>query len=181
MEKVRLVGEGAESTDHLADLVTAESILDPKLLRFGNQHTLREAVWLMSEMLKRTEAKTATPLFLQNKEGKLDGGLSIWTMLAVMGKNLPESGEDLSEKDLRDHFRKSFGQSISEVCRKDLPRLTLDTPLHVLVKTAVEADLAVLPVCDEEDRLTGLVSSVDLLKGIGKSIGFNPEEELPKA
>ena len=36
-------------------------------------------------------------------------------------------------------------------------------------------------LCDEDGRLTGLVRSVDLLKGIGKSIGFNPEEELPKA
>ena len=181
MEKVRLASEGGESSEHPGDIVTAESILDPKLLRFGNQHALREAVWLMSEMLKRSDAKTATPLFLQNKEGKLDGGLSIWTMLAVMGKDLPESKEALSEEELRNHLQKSFGQAISEVCRKDLPRLTLDTPLHKLVKTAVDADLAVLPVCDEEGRLTGLVRSVDLLKGIGKSIGFNPEEELPKA
>jgi SulP family sulfate permease len=180
MEKVRLASEGAESSEHPGDLVTAESILDPKLLRFGNQHALREAVWLMSEMMKRSEAKTATPLFLQNKDGKLDGGLSIWTMLSVLGKDLPED-EELSEKDLRDHLRKSFDQSISEVCRKDLPRLHLETPLHVLTQTAVDADLAVLPICDEDGRLTGLVRSVDLLKGIGKSIGFNPEEELPKA
>lgn len=180
MEKVRLASEGAESSEHSGDLVTAESILDPKLLRFGNQHALREAVWLMSEMMKRSEAKTATPLFLQNKDGKLDGGLSIWTMLSVMGKDLPED-EALSEEELGDHLRKSFDQSISEVCRKDLPRLQLETPLHVLTQTAVDADLAVLPICDEEGRLTGLVRSVDLLKGIGKSIGFNPEEELPKA
>ena len=76
---------------------------------------------------------------------------------------------------------KSFGHSISEVCRKDLPRLTVDSPLHELIKTAVEGDLAVLPICDEDGRLTGLVRSVDLMKGIGTSIGFNPEQELPKA
>ncbi|QXD22975.1 STAS domain-containing protein [Opitutia bacterium ISCC 51] len=179
MEKVRLASEGAESSEHSGDLVTAESILDPKLLRFGNQHALREAVWLMSEMMKRSEAKTATPLFLQNKDGKLDGGLSIWTMLSVMGKDLPED-KALSQEELGDYLRKSFDQSISEVCRKDLPRLQLETPLHLLTQTAVDADLAVLPICDEEGRLTGLVRSVDLLKGIGKSIGFNPKEELPK-
>lgn len=180
MERVRLASEEGEGSEHGGDLVTAESLLDPKLLRFGNQHTLREAVWLMSEMLKRDEGKTATPLFLQNKEGKLDGGLSIWTMLSIMGKGLPEMG-GLSDEALGDHLRKSFGQSISEVCRKELPLLALDTPLHELVNTAVEADLAVLPICDEEGRLIGLVRSVDLLRGIGTSIGFNPEEELPKA
>ena len=56
MERVRLASEEGEGTEHGSDQVTAESILDPKLLRFGNQHTLREAVWLMSEMLKRDGA-----------------------------------------------------------------------------------------------------------------------------
>ena len=78
-------------------------------------------------------------------------------------------------------MRKSFSKSISEVCRKDLPHLTLDSPLHILTQTAVDTDLSVLPICDEEGRLTGLVRSVDLLKGMGRTIGFNPEQELPKA
>ena len=181
MEKVRLASEDAEVTESSGNLVRAETILSPKLLRFGNQHALREAVWLMSEMLKRYKTKSATPLFVQNKEGKLDGGLSIWTMLAVMGKGLPENADELSEEELGNYLRKSFGHSISEVCRKDLPRLTVDSPLHELIKTAVEGDLAVLPICDEDGRLTGLVRSVDLMKGIGTSIGFNPEQELPKA
>ena len=181
MEKIRLASEQSVGVESPGHVVTAESILSPKLLRFGNQHTLREAVWLTSEMLKRSEAKSATPLFVQNKEGKLDGGLSIWTMLSVLGTDLPGSEESLSDEALGERMRRSFGQLISEVCRTDLPHLTEDTPLHVLTRTAVDADLAVLPICDEEGRLTGLVRSVDLLKGIGITIGFNPEQELPKA
>ena len=181
MEKARLSKEELPSGKATGDVVTAETILSPRLLRFGNQHALREAVWLMSEMLKRADTKSATSLFLQNKDGKLDGELNIWAMLKILAKELPDTEETISNEALAKSLKRHFGESISEVCRKDMPKLTPDTELHLLTQTATREDLSVLPVCDEDGRLTGLVRSVDLLKGIGMSIGFNPEKELPKA
>ena len=181
MEKHKADSEPGTSTEMARDLPTAQSVLSPRLLRFGNQHALREAVWLMSEMLKRAEGISSSPLFLQDKEGKLDGELTVWDMLNALCDDLsPEVAEYLSPEDLGEIMRRQFGISISEISRRDLPRLNEHSEIHELVQVAVKENLPVLPICDEDGRLKGLTRSIDLLKGIGLSIGFNPEKELPK-
>ena len=183
---VEMEKHGEDSADELAisgspGEVTAEAIMSPRILRFGNQHALREAVWLMSEILKREKSKIATPLFLQDKEGKLDGELSVWNILRTLAYELTESSKDLSDEELGACLRRQYGLSISEICRRDLPKLYQDTEVHELVRTSLREQLSVLPICDDEGRVSGLVRPIDLLKGIGLSIGFNAERELPKA
>ena len=181
MEKHKVEPGEETASESTGDRVTAEAILSPRLLRFGNQHALREAVWLMSEMLKRADTKTSSPLFLQDREGRLDGELSIWAMLNVLANDInPEITKFLPAAELGEIFRRQFGRSISEISQHDLPVLKEISELHELLQTAVKEKLSVLPVCDVDGRLKGLVRSVDLLKGIGLSIGFNPEKELPK-
>lgn len=181
MEKYKAKSGRRTSDKSTLNVVRAGAILSPRLLRFGDQHALREAVWLMSEMLKRVQSKSASSLFLQDREGKLVGELSLWTLLKALGNDLAGKGSNLSDIELSELLSKHFDRSISEISRQDLPMLDEDTELHVLVRTSLENDLSVLPVCDEGGRLKGLVRSIDLLKGIGLSIGFNPEQELPKA
>ena len=164
-----------------ADSLTARSILSPCILRFGNQHALREAVWLMYEMFKNADTKSSSSLFLQNKEGKLDGELTIWTILTALSDDLsPEIAEYLTPEDLGEIMQRQFTTSLGEISRRDLPRLSERTEIHNLVEASVKQGLSVVPICDEDGRLKGLVRSIDLLKGIGMAIGFNPEKELPK-
>ena len=181
MEKLKTEAEVGVASIAPQDRPIALDILSPRLLRFGHQHALREAVWLTSEMLKRSDSKTAIPLFLQDREGKLDGELTVWAMLVALSDDLsPGVAEYLSPEDLGEVMRRQFDTSISEVCRRDLPKLGEHTEIHQLVQSSVNESLIVLPICDEDGRLKGLVRSIDLLKGIGMSIGFKAEQELPK-
>ena len=182
MERLRgAAGQHAE-IGMAPETVCAGDILNPNLLRFGYQHQLREAVWLMSEMLKRRDHKSSQSLFLQDREGKLVGELTLWAMLRAMAADLRENGLDqLEEESLAKLLRMHFRQNISEVMRGNLPALTSKTELPQLVSASLEQGFRVLPVSDDDGRLKGLIGEMDILRGIGKSIGFKPEEELPKA
>jgi len=162
--------------------VNAQKILSPRILRFGSQHQIREATWLISEMMKHMERKTSQPLFLQDREGKLDAELTLWALLRAMSANLDkdEVGE-MSDEDLAQSLRKWFDRPISKIARRDLPKIGVDTSLAQMVHLVNSRQFKVLPVRDENGRLKGLVSQLDLLKGIGLALDFNPEKELPNA
>ncbi|MBK1880277.1 SulP family inorganic anion transporter [Pelagicoccus mobilis] len=162
--------------------ITAKDILTPRLLRFGNQHQLREAVWLVSEMYKHIKTKGARKLFLQDREGKLYGGLNLWTLLRELGKDLPEQDFDgLTEEAMVQKLRTQFKEPITELCQIGLPNISKETPLHELVTATTQTQQLMLPVQDEDGRITGVVTQMDLLKGIAQTKGFNPEKELPQA
>ncbi len=181
-----------ERNRHLADTpkvetskdttITAKNILTPRLLRFGNQHQLREAVWLVSEMYKHIKTKGARKLFLQDREGKLYGGLNLWTLLRELGATLPEQDcNSMSEEVLSEQLRSKFKEPITELCQTGLPEINPSTQLHELISSSIQNKQHMLPVQNETGQITGVVTQMDLLKGIGQLKGFNPEKELPQA
>ena len=174
----------AETSDAAArgDVILAEDILSPRLLRFGNQHQIREATWLVSEMYKRIKTKGTKKLFLQDREGRLYGALNLWTMLSALASDLKE--DDLATIDaerLAEILCAQFDEPITDLCQRELPEVTPHTPLTTLVRLSRQSEMQVLAVRDQDEHITGLVSQLDLLKGIGKGLGFRPEKELPKA
>ncbi len=73
----RLSGDLGMSTIALRSRVaTAAELMSARCIRFGNQHQVREAAWLMSELHKHQRSISPEPLFLQDKEGKLSGELT---------------------------------------------------------------------------------------------------------
>jgi SulP family sulfate permease len=182
MERRRLEPKDGAKAAAKRDIVLAEDILTPRLLRFGNQHQVREATWLVSEMYKRLKSRGSRKLFLQDREGRLYGGLNLWDLLAALGSELDESEvRRMQPEVLAETLRARFHEPITDLCQTDLPEVNAHTSLPELVRLTRESGTQVLPVCDEDGCINGLVSQIDLLKGIGQGLGFRPEHELPKA
>lgn len=163
------------------ETVTAESILSKRILRFGNQHQLREAVWLLSEMLKHTQERTAQPLFLQNSEGKLDSVITLWDVLKALGQGYEiDEADEMDDAALGKRMRDQFLISIDSIAQGNLPHLRLDSRLDTALSAARDHKLQSVPVCDEEGRLAGMISPMGFIKGLGTVLDFNPADELPK-
>ncbi|MDQ8198873.1 SulP family inorganic anion transporter [Pelagicoccus enzymogenes] len=181
MERNRKLSDAPAPEAEPDKTITAKQLLTPRLLRFGNQHQLREATWLVSEMYKHIKTKAARKLFLQDREGKLYGGLNLWTLLKALGSSIKEDeATTLNEDVLSQQLRTNFHDPITDLCQTDLPRLTVDTPLHELVSQSIANQQLMLAILNESGQITGVVTQMDLLRGIGRLKGFNPEKELPK-
>ena len=63
-------------------------------------------------------------------------------------------------------LRRDFLRPIHSIARTDHDRLSPESSLAKVLATAVEKDRHVIPICDEDNRLKGLVSADDLLRGL---------------
>ncbi len=170
MERRREDAESKQDTTvpQVTGLV-ARDLITRNCIRFGNQHQLREAVWLMSQMLKRMKTHEPQPLFLQDREGRLAGVLSVWRLLEEMARGLDfDELKKMDDHDLGHALERRFQEPISKMARTDLPRYKLDMPFGEILARCVKEDLRVLAVCDEGGRVVGLVNQNDLLGGLGK-------------
>ncbi|MFW6303914.1 MAG: HPP family protein, partial [Candidatus Sumerlaeota bacterium] len=161
--------------------LVARDLITRNCIRFGHQHQLREAVWLMSQMLTRMKTHEPQPLFLQDREGRLAGVLSVWRLLREMTRDM-DTKEMLamSDAELGEALARRFHEPITDMARKDMPRYQLDMPFGEMLARSVSENLRVLPVCDEGGRVVGLVNQSDLLKGLGKVLHMDekPETEI---
>lgn len=168
------------STENLS--VTATDLMSPRCIRFGNEHQLREAMWLMSEMQKHMESSTVQPLFLQDREGKLAGELTIWRQMEQLVKKIdPADLNGITDQELGERFRSQLTLSINKMAHTDLDRLGVETTLAELLFASVDNDLSVIPICDADGRIIGLVDQVDLLAGVGLALGITPVREASGA
>ncbi len=162
--------------------IIASNILSKRALKFGNQHQIREAVWLLSEMLKQSKSKASQPLFLQNTEGKLDSELTLWNVLHSLSKKIDSKTADAMDDDaLGKAVRMRFSEQIDATARANLSSARTDTSLESLLQLSRDEAMQTIPVCDDEDRLIAMISPIGLIVGLGAALNFNPEEELPKA
>jgi sulfate permease, SulP family len=149
----------------------AEDLMTRQCVRFGKSHTVREAVWLMSEANRRAPGRGPQPLFLQDPEGKLAGELTPWRLLGEMAASLEGLRTDeMDARELGQRLSQPFDKVIGTLARTDLPALGKDANLAELVRAAVERDMRVIPICDESKRVTGLVREIDLIQGIGRAL-----------
>ena len=161
--------------------LTARDLMSRNCIRFGEGHTLREAIWLISEMNRRQQANEPQPLFLQNREGRLTGMLSPWKLLREMmdGLSLDEAVA-LSDEELAQQFASQLDKPIGTLSQRNLPDVTLDTSFLNLFHLSLLHKLSVLPIRDKEGRVAGLVGQHDLLVGLGKLISATPPVSSPK-
>lgn len=159
---------GARSSGTDDRRLTARDVMSPRCIRFGNKHQLREAVWLMSELHKHTKAISYQPLFLQDREGKIFGELSPWGVLRALLAGTEGADRNLDDDRLAALLRRDFTRPIRGIANTDISWEPEDAPLARVLKDAVASDEHVVPICDEEGRIKGLLSSADLLRGLGK-------------
>ncbi len=151
--------------------VTAGDIMSARCIRFGNQHQLREATWLMSELYKHTRVISPETLFLQHRDGRLAGGLSPWRILRALTAGVgPAEAADLDNRALGDRLRRHFARPIGPIARVGYERMGKETPVAKLLAIALEHDLQVLPICEEDGRIRGLVSQDDILRWLSEAV-----------
>jgi sulfate permease, SulP family len=158
--------EAASAMD--ASRVTADAIMSRKCIRFGHQHQLREAIWLMSGLYRRSPGHDAPPLFLQDTEGRLAGKLHAVAIIAEMAAQLNIDQEGAPEDDaaLGQRLARSFARPINELAQTDVPVATPSDSLLQLLRKSARARGKVIPVCDAEHRILGLVDEAQLLQSL---------------
>ncbi len=146
---------------------TAREIMNTRCIRFGNRHQLREAMWLMSELYKTTNAISPEPLFLQDREGKLFGELSPWLILDTLLASIEvDKARQLPDDQVARLLRRDFTKPIRLVAQTDTTRQSLDTSLARMLKTAVDTEQDVVPICDDDGRVKGLVNMEVLMRSL---------------
>ncbi len=121
----------------------------------------------MSELHKHAASVSPEPLFLQDAEAKLDGELSPWRLLDALTAGARGADHDgLDDAAIGELLRRDFTTTISSIARKDLLLLGPETPLSRLIHALTDQDLQVIPICDDDGRIRGLVSADDLLRGL---------------
>ena len=169
------VPESREST------TTASKIMSKRILRFGSQHQIREATWLISEMMKHQASKATQPLFLQGGDGTLDSELNLWSLLKSLCQEVDlGEAEQMTDVELGRLVKKAFPTRISQIARSDLPKIDPSTSIQTLLLYSRDYALRSLPICDESNRLTGMVSSTGLLRGISEALNLELKDELPE-
>jgi SulP family sulfate permease len=175
-------GEGA-AAGHRPRIV-ARDLLNPRCLRFGNQHQVREAAWLMSELHKGQRVAAPEPLFLQDREGRLAGELTPWRLLATLVEEVDlAASADLDDHRIGELLRQNLNRTIDTVARTDPEILDPDTPLARLLEVSVARGAQVLPITDDAARIQGLVSATALLRGLELALARRAAEpkEAPDA
>lgn len=166
----RETGKGAPPAPE-GTIVRARDILDRRSIRFGRQHQFREAIWLLSGMHKQLKATRPKVLFLQDKEGRLAGALTPERIFYALSQALVHTGEVEGEaKRAAERLVPALQQSIFTLARKDMPELQSDATLEELLTAMIQGNHTTLPICDSEGRIQGLVTPVDLLRGIRKAL-----------
>lgn len=162
--------QGAKSA-HESTIVdrplVAGDLMSKQCIRFGNKHQLREAVWLMSEMHEHTKSLSSEPLFLQDREGKLFGELSPWQILECLAAGT--EGHDtsvLDDEQVAVLLRRDFTKPIRLIARTDVARESDSAAFARVLELSVENDQRVVPICDEDGRVKGLLSTDDMMKGL---------------
>lgn len=160
--------------------VMAGDLVSKRCIRFGASHPLREGVWLMSQLYQRSRLVETQTMFLQDREGKLGAGLTTWDLLRELSRGLGSAGGHPGLNATATALRTNFETRLDTIARSDVPRFTERTPLNELVKTSLKDDLRVLPVCDDEGRIIGVVDQTALIRGIGRMLGIGPDQDQEK-
>lgn len=146
---------GAQSgTSHLK----ASDLMNRRFLRFGMDHQIREALWLLSEMIRSTRAGPRPMLFLQNQEGLMVKALSLKQILAGLTAHPGFHSQPEAEgSTLAKYFRKGYFEPISSIPGETIQSVPGSAGLPAVLASAYRNHSGPVPVIDEEGRMVGLI------------------------
>jgi CBS domain-containing protein len=157
------------------DIPKAESLLSRQAIRFGSQHQLREAVWLVAEIRKRKPEMNPWTLFLQDREGRVAGDLTLHAILHALLAHVPTEGtERIGREKIRRFIRESLEDPIQNMAEKDLPRFGGETSLGQMIAGACYYHTPVVSIVNPENRLVGVVNDTTLLSSLSRCLQLDP-------
>ncbi|MBN1867072.1 STAS domain-containing protein [Candidatus Sumerlaeota bacterium] len=147
----------------------ARDLMTRRCVRFGEGHSLREAVWLLSGLIQRGDGSDANALFLQDRRGSLAAEITPRLLLERMVSGWdPSRDPDMSDSEMGRRFGEHFAEVLADVARKEMPRLTPETRLASLLRLVTRSEAGIVPICDASGRLAGQVGLDDLIVGLGQ-------------
>ncbi len=163
------------ASDKLAESVqeqtlTATNVADvmqKRCLRFGNEHQLREAMWLISQFQQRMKTDYPQTVFLQDRDGRLSAALSQALVLRDLAGAVPEEeAASLDDRALAVLLETRLYRPVSDVAPKDAVTLPPGEPLAGAFARAARHGFRPMPVCDEHGRIAGVFDEVAMLRGL---------------
>lgn len=147
---------------------TAADLMQKRCLRFGSQHQVREAMWLISQF--QTRMKTAHPqtVFLQNREGKLAAELTIHAILRHLAGAIPDKNSPMDDRELARRLDPRLFESIEKIARANPVSLRAAAPLVEVFSLAARHEFRAMPVSDTHGRLIGVFDEMAMLRGLTK-------------
>lgn len=175
----RPAAPGSEPVEALTSL-TADDLVSRRFLRFGHQHAMREALWLLSELLKHTDATRPHPLFLQDRDGRFYGKITVDRILRELASAREDTEQSLPAESgpLQARLRSNFTSPIRNVAITGMPTLERDAGLVAVLAFFAENDFAVAPVVDGDGRLAGTIDAAAVLGALTEALdGPSGKEE----
>ncbi len=161
--------------------IVGREIMSRQCIRFGEGHSIREAVWLMSGMYQRRNSNETLPLYLQDIEGRLAGSLTPWQLLEILSEGVgPEESATLGDKALGEKYRRNFEESIQTFMQRHLKTSTPDTTLARLVDASLHSECGTAPIVDSNGRLIGMAGVNELVVGLGRAFHLFSEDKADK-
>ena len=90
----------------------------------------------------------------------------------------PSTAQEMSDEEIGKHLSQNFRKSIQTMAQANPKHFDINAPFSKLLLTSTVNDMRVLPICDKEERVVGIVGQNDLLSGLGNVLEMEPEEEI---
>jgi CBS domain-containing protein len=161
----RRLNEPADGAPAENPLPLAAQMMNHRFLRFGMDHQIREALWLLTEMIKSGRGGPRPMLFLQDTEGRMADGLTLREFFDELTRH-PEfhSHPDASATDLAEYLRDGYTEPISGLVNGVMQSVPGSAELSAVLAASARNHGGAVPVLDEEGRMTGLIEHKRILE-----------------
>lgn len=167
MEESRTENPSDDSQREKLLALQVHEIMQRRCLRFGSQHQIREAMWLISQFQQRMNTLHPQTVFLQNKFGKLCAEVSVHSLLKYLAQAVPEGNlSGLTDEQLAESLRPLLFRDILQVAHREPLSLLESTPLTQAFARAAEHGFRPMPVDDAHGRLRGVFDEMAMLRGL---------------
>jgi SulP family sulfate permease len=145
---------------------TASSLMRKRCLRFGSQHQVREAMWLISQFQHRMDTIHPQTVFLQDREGRLVAELSLRSILRDLAATVPShEAAAMNDVTLGGCLQSRLYQKIGSIARSGPFTLKHDATLDEILAIAGQG-FRPMPVADAHGRIAGVFDEMSMLRAI---------------
>ena len=160
----RRMHEPAKGVQSENTLPLAAQLMNRRFLRFGMGHQIREALWLLTEMIKSGRGSPRPMLFLQDTEGRMADGLSLREFFNELTRHPGfHSHPDASTTELAEYLRDGYTQPINSLVEGVMQSVPGSAELPAVLAASARNHGGPVPVLDEEGRMTGLIEHKQIL------------------
>ena len=143
-------------------------------------HQIREALWLLSEMIKSKRAGPRPMLFLQDQDGLMANGIGLRPILEnLTGHPGFHSHPDAEGEELASYLREGYFEPISSIQSAPMQSVPGSADLPAVLAAALRNHGGPVPVLDEEGRMTGLIEHKRILTELAQLAHRQEKTESP--